>query len=54
MALGAVFAIGRVGDAAKLPEALRIREMPSDRMPLKELVFEGHMSRMVSNGMAAS
>ena len=37
----AAYAIGRLGDPAKLPEALRAREHPSVRVPLKELVFEG-------------
>ena len=35
------FAIGRLGDPASLPEALRRREKPSDRLPLAEIAFEG-------------
>jgi nitroreductase len=37
----AVVAIGRRGDPATLPEALRAREQPSPRRPLAETVFEG-------------
>lgn len=36
----AVVAIGRLGDPAQLPEALRQREVPSPRRPLGELVVE--------------
>ena len=39
----AVFAIGRLGNASQLSEALRSREKPSDRLNLTELVFEGHL-----------
>ena len=42
-ALEAVFAIGRLGDPSRLDGALQMREKPSDRLPLIELVFEGHM-----------
>lgn len=42
--LHAVVALGRRGDAATLPEALRARELPSPRKPLSELVAEGHFS----------
>ncbi|ACL65074.1 nitroreductase [Anaeromyxobacter dehalogenans 2CP-1] len=41
LALHAFVAIGRRGDAAALPEALRARERPSDRLPLSALAFEG-------------
>jgi nitroreductase len=37
----AAYAIGRKGDPAQLPEQLRAREFPSDRLPLHELAFEG-------------
>ena len=37
----AAIAIGKLGDPAKLPEALRARELPSGRKPLAETVFEG-------------
>jgi nitroreductase len=43
MAIEAVFAIGRLGDASQLSEALRSREKPSDRLPLEQIVFEGHL-----------
>ena len=39
----AAFAIGRRGHPSQLDEALRSREKPSDRLPLSELAFEGHM-----------
>lgn len=39
----AAFAIGRLGNASQLDEALRVRERPSDRHPLKLLVFEAYM-----------
>jgi nitroreductase len=42
-ALEAVFAIGRLGNPSSLEEALQTREKPSDRLPLAQLVFEGHM-----------
>ena len=35
------WAVGKRGDASKLPEALRAREAPSPRKPLGELAFEG-------------
>lgn len=41
LALHAFVAVGRRGDPATLPEALRARERPSDRRPLSELAFEG-------------
>jgi nitroreductase len=37
----AAVAIGRVGDADSLPEALRAREFPSPRRPLSEIAFQG-------------
>ncbi|GAJ28649.1 nitroreductase family protein [Acidomonas methanolica] len=40
-ALHAAVAIGRQGKAEALPEGLRAREVPSDRVPLDTLVFEG-------------
>ncbi len=35
-------AIGRLGDKSQLPEGLQAREVPNERRPLAELVFEGH------------
>ena len=43
MAVEVAFAIGRRSDPSQLNEALRSREKPSDRLPLAELAFEGHM-----------
>lgn len=40
-ALHAVVAIGRAGDPASLPEALRAREVPSGRKPVAELSARG-------------
>jgi nitroreductase len=37
----AAIAIGRVGDKANLPDALRAREQPNGRNPQTEFVFEG-------------
>jgi nitroreductase len=37
----AAVAIGRIGDADSLPEALRAREFPSPRKPLSEIAFQG-------------
>ncbi len=37
----AAYAVGRHGDASILSEALRAREKPSDRLPIKQLAFEG-------------
>lgn len=34
-------AIGRPGDAHLLPEHLKSREAPSDRVPLQDLIYEG-------------
>jgi nitroreductase len=38
----AAIAIGRRGDKSILPEALQGREGPSDRLPLAQIVSEGH------------
>jgi nitroreductase len=35
-------AIGQQGDKALLPESLQAREVPNDRLPLREVVSEGH------------
>ena len=43
VAIDAAFAIGGLGDKGLLPEALRTREIPSDRLPIERLVFEGAM-----------
>jgi nitroreductase len=40
-AVVAMFAVGRPGDPGKLPEALRQREVPSGRRPIRELMHEG-------------
>jgi nitroreductase len=37
----AAIAIGRPGDKTNLPEPLRAREQPSDRLPLSQLAWEG-------------
>lgn len=37
-----MIAIGKHGKVEDLPEALRPREIPSDRKPLENLVFEGN------------
>jgi nitroreductase len=37
----AVYAFGRIGDPASLPEALRAREQPSSRAPLATFTFAG-------------
>jgi len=37
----AMFAVGRPGDAAELPDALREREKPSGRRPIEESIGEG-------------
>ncbi len=37
----AAYAVGRVGDPAQLPEALRARESPNGRRPLAEIALEG-------------
>jgi nitroreductase len=38
----AAIAIGKRGDKSLLPEALQARELQSGRLPLRELVREGH------------
>ena len=43
VALEAAFAIGRIGDRSSLPEELQSREVPSDRLPLEQIVFESTM-----------
>jgi nitroreductase len=40
-AIDAVAAIGKLGDRAELPEHLKVREMPSERNALADLVFGG-------------
>lgn len=40
-AVAAMFAVGHPGDPDKLPEALRQREVPSGRRPIRELMHEG-------------
>jgi nitroreductase len=40
----AVYAVGKKGDPAGLPDELRAREAPSDRRPLAELAFEGGLA----------
>lgn len=42
-ALNAIIAIGKLGDAGMLTDKLRPREMPVDRAPLEQLVFQGNM-----------
>ena len=37
----AAVAIGRLGDKSLLPAGLQAREVPSDREPLSEIIFEG-------------
>lgn len=44
VALHAMVALGRRGDAALLPEALRAREHPNARRPLAELAAEGRFA----------
>lgn len=41
VAIEAVVAIGKRGDKASLPDALQAREMPSERLPLSQVVAEG-------------
>ena len=40
----AMFAIGKLGKKEDLPEKLREREKPSDRKPLKDVVFENELN----------
>ncbi|MBP1932079.1 nitroreductase family protein [Ammoniphilus resinae] len=46
-AIDALIAIGYQGEKAALPEALQERENPSQRRPVKELMFEGGFGRVV-------
>ncbi len=43
-----MLAVGHPGDPADLPEALRERELPSERKPLSEVAFEGRFDPGVS------
>lgn len=43
--LHAVIAIGYQGEKEALPEALQVREQPSDRNPLGDSLFEGSFGR---------
>lgn len=45
VAVEMAIAIGRRGDPATLAEGMRAREMPNDRKPLSETVFEGAFPR---------
>jgi nitroreductase len=38
----AMFALGKIGKKEDLPEKIRERETPSNRKPIKEVVFEGN------------
>lgn len=38
----AMFALGKLGSKQDLPEKIKERETPSNRKPLKEVVFEGN------------
>ncbi len=40
----AMIAVGRPGDPADLPPALREREVPTDRKPVREIICEGPFS----------
>jgi nitroreductase len=44
----AAIAIGKRGDKSLLPESLRAREQPNDRLPLAQLAGEGHFSAIKS------
>jgi nitroreductase len=52
-AVEAAYAVGRLGDPATLPEALRAREYPNSRLPLTELAFEGSFSSSPSSNNKA-
>jgi nitroreductase len=41
----AMFALGKPGNSKNLPEYMQEKEQPSDRKPVKELVFEGVFNR---------
>jgi nitroreductase len=45
----AAIAIGRPGDRSMLPEPLRAREQPSDRLALPELAWEGGFAQIPSH-----
>jgi nitroreductase len=49
----AAVAIGRQGDKSVLPEALQAREIPSERRPLSELVFQGRFGQSPRNAADA-
>ena len=38
----AAIAIGRRGDKSRLPEAMQSREEPNGRLPIEQLIMEGH------------
>jgi len=40
-AVAAMFALGRPGDPADLPDLMREMEMPSSRRPVRESICEG-------------
>jgi nitroreductase len=40
-AVAAMFAAGHPADVAVLPEKLREREKPSDRLPIEQIICEG-------------
>jgi nitroreductase len=42
--LHAVIALGYQGDSSHLPEALRLRDIPNQRLPLHEVITEGSMN----------
>lgn len=44
----AAYAVGKLGDKSKLPETLRAREEPSDRLSLTDLAFEGGFPHVAS------
>ena len=37
----AAYAVGKIGYPSTLPEAIQMREQPSNRLPLYRFVFEG-------------
>jgi nitroreductase len=43
-AVAAMFAVGRPGDPAQLPEPMRQREKPSGRRPVQESICEGRFA----------
>lgn len=49
----AMIAIGRRGKPEDLPEKLRQREKPSDRRPLRDIVFDGRFGRVFNELPAA-